>query len=211
MKRVQKNRIIKDTILILTNGKQTEKNYFNNLKSYFDSMFTIKVEFQNLQCDKLVEFAITRKVENYNQIWCVFDIDDSFAEGHLTVALHLAQKNNIKICYSNESFEVWLLYHLVDNVKETLSRNTYSKEINKVLEIINENLEYKKNNEDIIKRYIIPKALEATQKAKKKYQLKELEHQKEYYGNMNYKIWEWKSTTTVFRLIESLNLTEKSF
>ncbi len=211
MKRVQKNRIIKDTILILTNGKQTEKNYFNNLKSYFDSMFTIKVEFQNLQCDKLVEFAITRKDENYNQIWCVFDIDDSFAEGHLTVALRLAQKNNIKICYSNESFEVWLLYHLVDNVKETLSRNTYSNEINKVLESINENLEYKKNNEDIIKRYIIPKALEATQKAKKKHQLKELEHQKEYYGNMNYKIWEWKSTTTVFRLIECLNLTEKSF
>ena len=47
MKREQKQKILRDTILIITNGKQTEKNYFNNITNSFRSVYTIKVDFKN--------------------------------------------------------------------------------------------------------------------------------------------------------------------
>lgn len=101
MKRPQKLRKAKDTILIITNGRQTEKNYFENLTNSFTSMFSIKVEYKNMECDEMVEYASRIKKEEYNQIWCVFDIDESHSEGHLVPAIIFASKNNIKIAYSN--------------------------------------------------------------------------------------------------------------
>lgn len=94
MKRTQKQRKIRDTILIVTNGKRTEKLYFDNLTNSFSSMFKIKVEYKNEQPDELVEYAKSLDSNLYNQIWCVFDIDDSYKEGHLLYAL-AEQKNTI--------------------------------------------------------------------------------------------------------------------
>lgn len=208
MKRIPKQRKTRDTILILTNGKQTEKNFFNNITSYYRTMFAIEVKFLNEQCDDLVKHAIQVDREKYNQIWCVFDIDDSLEEGHLLIALQLAKKNDIQIAYSNEAFEVWLLYHLCDNVKTNLTRKTYIKEINNILQ--EQNCNYKKNDIDILKTIFIPNTLEATQKAKKHHQKLIAEHQKEFCGNTNYPIWKWKSDTTIYQLIEKLNLTPKN-
>ena len=208
MKRIQRKKKIKDTILILTNGKQTEKNYFNNLTSNFKSMFTIKVKFYGKQCDELVEYASKLNKDEYNQIWCVFDIDDTFKEGHLIGALKLAKQHNIKIAYSNEAFEVWLLYHIIENVKVNLTRKTYIREINNILKK-DEQCSYKKNDEELLKSKFIPNTLIATQRAKKYHQKLVAEHQKTYSGNTNYRIWEWQSDTTVYKLIEALNLSLK--
>ena len=59
MKRVHKQRKIRDTILILTNGRQTEKNYFDSITLHYKSIYSIKCEFKNYQCDALVEYAIS--------------------------------------------------------------------------------------------------------------------------------------------------------
>ena len=98
MKRTQKQRKIRDTILIVTNGKRTEKLYFDNLTNSFSSMFKIKVEYKNEQPDELVEYAKSLDSNLYNQIWCVFDIDDSYKEGHLLNALAKAKKTQYKYC-----------------------------------------------------------------------------------------------------------------
>jgi hypothetical protein len=209
MKRIQKLKKIRDTILIITNGKQTEKNYLNSITTHFKSMFTLKVEYKNYECDKLVEYAISKKTENFNQIWCLFDIDESYKDGHLLIALQNAKKHDIKIAYSNESFEVWLLLHLTDSVSPTLTRNKYIREINKTLQEKGINANYKKNDIELLKSLFIPNILEATQNAKKIYQKLEANHLKEYYGNTNYPIWDWKSSTTVFELIDTLKLTKR--
>lgn len=208
MKRTQKQRKIRDTILIVTNGKRTEKLYFDNLTNSFSSMFKIKVEYKNEQPDELVEYAKNLDSSLYNQIWCVFDIDDSYKEGHLLYALAEAKKHNINIAYSNEAFEVWLLCHLTKNIRPSLTRKTYNKEINNYLE--EKRLpKYQKNDLDLLKNQFIPKALQASEVAKKIYQRFEANHQKEFSGNKNYPIWDWISTTTVYQLIEALQLNPK--
>lgn len=208
MKRTQKQRKIRDTLLIITNGKRTEKLYFENITNSFKSMFKIKVDYKNEQPDKLVEYAKSLDLSLYNQVWCVFDIDDTYTEGHLINALADAKKHNINITYSNEAFEVWLLCHLSKSVNPSLTRKTYIKEINKVLE--DKRLsKYQKNDLDLLKSQFIPRALQASEVAKKIYQSFAARHQKENKGNKNYPIWDWKSTTTVYQLIEALQLIPK--
>lgn len=209
MKRALRQRKIRDTIIIITNGRRTEKLYFDNLTDSFNSMFKIKVEYKNEQPDKLVAYAKSLDLNLYNQIWCVFDIDDTYKEGHLIQAINDAKKFNINIAYSNEAFEVWLLCHLTNNVNPSLSRKSYIKEINKYL--VDRNLQkYQKNDLNLLKTQFIPKALHASEVAKRIYQNHEANHQKNYCGNKNYPIWDWKSTTTVYQLIESLQLTVKN-
>lgn len=208
MKRPQKQKQIRDTILLITNGKQTESNYFKNITSSFTSMFKIKVEYKNEQPDKLVDYAKILSLNLYNQIWCVFDIDDTYKEGHLEYAIKEANKHNINIAFSNESFEVWLLCHLTNNISTTLNRKSYIKKINEILSA-NKINNYQKNDEELLIKHFIPKALQATEIAKKHYQTMEANHQRQYKGNKNYPIWQWKSTTTVYQLIESLKLEPK--
>lgn len=210
MKRKQKQRKVRDTIYIFTNGKRTEKLYFNNITNSFCSMFKIKVEYKNEQPDKLVEYAKKLDSNLYNQIWCVFDIDDTYKEGHLLYALEDARKHNINIAYSNEAFEVWLLCHLTKNIKPSLTRKTYIKEINYYLQEKGVERKYQKNDLELLKNQFIPNALQASEVAKKIYQSSEANHQREYDGNKNYPIWKWKSTTTVYQLIEALQLTSKN-
>lgn len=209
MKRIPRPRKIRDTILIITNGKQTEKNYFNSITNNFKSMFTIKVEFKNKQCDELIQYALSLNSYEYNQIWCVFDIDDSLNEGHLLSALELSRNSNIKIAFSNESFEVWLLYHLSKTVNPSLTRKNYIKEINKQLQNNGITKNFQKNDIELLKNYFIPNILSAAENSKKVYQKLEAEHQKQFNANKNYPIWNWKSISTVYKLIECLQLRPK--
>ena len=177
----------------------------NSQNNFF--LFVIKVKFFNGQCDSMVEEAIQMDKDQFNQIWCVFDIDDSLQEGHLITATQKAKKHGINVAYSNEAFEVWLLYHMSDNVRPGLTRRTYGKEMNNLLESEGYNTIYKKNDVDLIKQVFIPRVLDASQRAKKIHQKLVAEHQKLNHGNTNYPIWDWKSTTTVYQLIDSLQLT----
>jgi hypothetical protein len=53
------------------------------------------------------------KDKKFNNVWCVFDRDpsrDKTAQ-RFNNALQLAAKENIKVAYSNECFEIWYLLH----------------------------------------------------------------------------------------------------
>lgn len=208
MRRTQKQRQVRNTILIITNGKETEQNYFNSIKACFDSIFTINVEFKNKQCDELVQYACSLEATAYNQIWCLFDIDDAQKEGHLSSAIEKAKRGNIKIAFSNEAFEVWLLYHFTKSVSPKLNRKTYILEINKQLQAQGYSATYEKNNKTLLASTFVPRALVATERAKTVYQRREADH-KTMYGNANYPVAEWKSISTVYQLIESLQLTQR--
>ena len=206
MKRPRIQRRAKDTILIVTNGKETEPNYFDNIKANYKTEYKIKIVHKICECDKLVQWAISNNQYEYNQIWCVFDIDESFVEGHLINALEMARENNINIAYSNESFELWLLYHLTPIVSQTLGRKDYIHKINTVLKPLG--LKYLKSDSKLVKQIFMPKVHIAVQNTKKICQKLEAEYQK-VYGNDKFPIWEWKSSTTVYKLIEVMKLEEK--
>lgn len=92
--RKNSSRSCKNEVLILTNGK-TEEIYFNSLKNIYSSIYKISIRFNNSDCKSLVELAIKNKNKLYNQIWVVFDVDDSIQEGNYVKACELAKKKRI--------------------------------------------------------------------------------------------------------------------
>ena len=109
MARKTKNISVRDEFLILTNGKQTEKNYFEAVRSNYKSIFKINVKFKNDDPVALVNHAIAMK-NAQNRVWCVFDKDD-FPVDSIEQAMRTAKMNGIGIAFSNMAFEVWLIDH----------------------------------------------------------------------------------------------------
>ncbi len=133
----------KDLILIVCEGEQTEPNYFENFK-----LTNVDIDRSGYNTDSLVNRAIELKKQAkkygkiYNQVWCVFD-RDSFKPQNFNNAIFLAEKNNIKVAYSNEAFELWYLLHF--HFYDTgISRKDYCKKLDKLL-----CHKYEKNSKDI--------------------------------------------------------------
>ena len=61
MPRSTKKIPVRDEFLILTNGKRSEKNYFEALRSEFKTIYKIKVKFMNDDPEALVVHAIAEK------------------------------------------------------------------------------------------------------------------------------------------------------
>ena len=61
MPRRSKQLAVRDEFLILTNGKQTEKNYFEAIRAHYKSIFKISVKFMNDDPVALVNHAIAEK------------------------------------------------------------------------------------------------------------------------------------------------------
>ena len=204
MARIQKKIKTRDTFYILTNGKETEKNYFELIKSK-KSIYDVKIEYHNDDPLNLVRIA-SRLVKQANQVWCVFDIDNTFEENSLISAIKLAEESNVNIAFSNMAFEVWLLSHY-KQVEKRMDNNQLIKEIDdlckKELKINNG---YDKSNKELLKTYFMPKISDAITNAKINYQKRVLQHKKEFDGNQKFRIWEWNSCTNVYMLIEALKL-----
>ncbi len=194
--------------LIITNGKETEVNYFKLLKNHYKSPYTIKIEFQNNDPLQLVDYAIQKNNQNsYNQIWVVFDVDKTHIDGKFEPAIAKASKNNIKFAFSNLAFEVWLISHFKiyskeSNIKELMQT------INEYLKSKNYKNEYKKGNKEILEKFFIKDYKTAISNAKQVFQTKLKEHNQQYGTNVQPKFYEWNSCTNVFDLIEALKLSK---
>jgi hypothetical protein len=124
---------INKTILIVCEG-QTEKLYFESFP-----VLGVKIKAINLMGQaklKLVESTVEiiedAKVQ-YNEVWCVFDMDvkrgaDEFAD--FDNAISKALQLGYKIAYSNDAFELWFYLHY--NLTESQHlRSFYYKELGK--------------------------------------------------------------------------------
>ena len=124
----------RDRILIVCEGEKTEPNYF---KSFPVNTEIVEIIIEGTGCNtvSLVKEAIQLKHKNsrnpYNQVWCVFD-RDSFTPKNFNSAFALAEKNNIRVAYSNEAFELWYLLHF-DYYNTAISRNRYIEKLNELL------------------------------------------------------------------------------
>ena len=189
---------------ILTNGRETEKNYFDLIKSK-KSIFDVKVEYQNSNPVQLVRYA-SKYLREANQVWCVFDIDNNFNDGTLIQAIKLAEETGVQIAYSNIAFEVWLLSHY-QKVESSYDNTRLIRQMDKLLrEDLRLNRGYDKSDKELLKKHFLPKLDDAVVNSKVIYQRKVKQHEQEYMGNKNYRIWEWNSSTNVFQLIEALKL-----
>lgn len=144
------------TCLILTEGEETEVNYFSNIrdninfryrKNEIQINFPIKVQGLARSTSVLVNEAIKKKnAENFGDVWVVFDKDDN---EDFDSAIKLAKDNNINVAWSNESFELWILLHF-QNLSASIGREHYKEKLNNHFR--NENLNgghYDKNIKNI--------------------------------------------------------------
>lgn len=121
-----KERFVKLTFLIATEGTQTEPNYFNAIKKELEksNRFNIEVSVQGKgKSTTALVGKVYRQIEfnnqEYDRVWVVFDRDEfpDFDE-----AIQQAAEHKINCAWSNESFELWLLLHFKD-VSERTNRD----------------------------------------------------------------------------------------
>jgi hypothetical protein len=144
--RPERIRKYKMFILIVCEDTKTEPAYFESFQKLFPKE-TVFLKTVGTGKDPLgvIEQTITEQqqlkadtLKDADQVWAVFDIDD--ANGNATkrakfqMALNKAQAENIRLAYSNEVFELWLLLHLSDisNVNPIPRQNIYEELQNQI-------------------------------------------------------------------------------
>lgn len=144
------------SFLIVCEGEKTETNYFKILS---EDKYAIDLKIIGAGCETLnvVKRAIeeVKKSKNkFDEVWAVFDRDDVSTE-RIIDARKLAAANEIKIAYSNESFELWLLLHF-EYIDSQISRTQYIPKLTSSLTKLNEGktLKYNKNELDLFKRFM---------------------------------------------------------
>lgn len=196
---------IRNKALILTNGQRSEKNYFELIKSKYDSPYEIHIKFLSGAPKYLIEQAI--KVENlYNKIFVVVDVDRFETNIRDSEKLLKDHKNTIFLILSNLSFEVWLINHYK---KFNASRSVPEliQDIDMFLKGRGSNLTYAKNDKKILEKYFIENLDVAAKNTKYCYQVL----------SRNYQILYKKKPTPIdlissslmYRLVEELKLSKK--
>jgi hypothetical protein len=90
---------------------RTEPDYFEGLKSWVrNPAVRVRVKPRGGSPQQLVEYTIDllrRERENFDEAWCVFDVDDF----DIAQAVADAQHGGVELAVSNPCFELWLLLH----------------------------------------------------------------------------------------------------
>ncbi len=117
-------------ILIVCEGKNTEKSYFEGFR--LSHVYVKPVVSGENTIDVVKRAEILKAGKDYEQVWCVFDKDD-FSEERFNEVIKMANRNRFKVAYSNQAFEYWIVLHLIDHQGESLHRNFYEEKINENL------------------------------------------------------------------------------
>ena len=131
-------------LLILCQGEVTEVEYFEHFEL---ATATIRAIGQAFDPEKLVQYALElreeakRNKEPYDQVWCVFDKDDT-RPGNFQAALDKAAANGIEAAYSNQAFEFWLLLHFDDHGGGGMGRKSCGQRLQKLITAANSKASY---------------------------------------------------------------------
>lgn len=125
----------KAKFLIICEGKNTEPSYFNQFKLSNAEIEPIGEGYNTLSLvNRAIKIVEQKKKEgkHYNQVWCVFDKDD-FSDFNFNEAIRKAEINKMKIAFSNQAFEYWIILHFQDHQGGQVHRNHYNEMINRYL------------------------------------------------------------------------------
>jgi hypothetical protein len=195
----------KKIIFIFAEGEKTEPIYFEYKKKKIETEIRrkgIKIEIKGTGRNtlSLVDFAINyinnEKIDlTLDDCWVVFDKDD-FNED-FNRAISKAQKNGLKVAYSNEAFELWFLLHF-SFMNSAINRSDYNNKLTKNYSKLTGDKKYKydktKNVLQLIE-IIKSKESDAIRNAKKLI--------KQYNGEASF--LKKNPSTTVHLLVEDLN------
>ena len=124
---------INKTILIICEG-QTEKLYFESFPVLGIKIKAIDLKGQSkLKLIESTKEIIETNDKEYNEVWCVFDMDikrgaDEFSD--FDNAINKALKLGYKVAYSNDAFELWFYLHYNYSEAQNL-RTFYYEELGK--------------------------------------------------------------------------------
>ncbi len=105
-------------LVIVCEGTETERIYFNRLRKRGSNLQIGTPKAKRTDPVSLVKFAKTQAAEfdidrkSGDQIWCVFDVDNNKQQA-ISDALKLAA-GEVRLAVSNPCFELWYLLHFVD-------------------------------------------------------------------------------------------------
>lgn len=138
----------KHSFLIVCEGQNTEKSYFDQFKIPTAEITTIGTGHNTVSLVEYTKkYAEQKKKQDvtFDEVWCVFDKDDfnSFDE-----AINLAIKYGFNAAYSNQAFEYWLLLHFNNHQGGAMPRTDYGKKIND--EIVKYNAYYDADGSKIV-------------------------------------------------------------
>jgi len=116
----KQHREVHPKIFIWSHTQKAEIEYFQDFKNYLrTSLLVAKKEIcwtpQEL-LGKVIQWK-ERNVfkEDGDQVWCIFDVDDFYkkeqSKKELLKLIENAKNNDVRIAYTNECFELWILLH----------------------------------------------------------------------------------------------------
>lgn len=118
--RQRQPRFRRRTILLYCEGRDTEPIYLRGLcqeQAIRDRFHVTIREGGGGAAHSIVREAKQerdrqkRRGENYEEVWCVLDVEDMTRAESLNEAVQLAEREKIRLFLSNPSFEVWLIAH----------------------------------------------------------------------------------------------------
>ena len=125
------SKLEKPLILIVCEGQNTEKSYFDQFRLTSAQLVTLGKGYNTIS---LVNEALRlSQLKTYEQVWCVFDKDD-FTANDFNTAITIAAANNFGVAYSNQAFEYWLILHFEDHQGGAMPRQDYSDKLNGYIE-----------------------------------------------------------------------------
>jgi len=133
-KRRVSGRSKKKIFLILSEGTETEPNYFEAFRQIAHANGTADITIKRLGAVGITVVTIAKKLKeqgNYgdDEVWCVFDRDlkkENNNQQNFNAAIRLAIENQLKLAISNDTFELWYLLHYEYYQSET-HRSDYEK------------------------------------------------------------------------------------
>lgn len=195
----------KAKFLIFCEGKNTEPSYFNQFKLSNAEIEPIGEGYNTISLvNRAIEIVEQKEMQGkkYNQIWCVFDKDD-FSDFDFNEAIRKAEANNMKVAFSNQAFEYWIILHFQDHQGGQIHRNYYDEIINRHLSSFN--LSYDGKDSKIITEEIF-ELLQSIPKNRKRSRQKNaiIRAKRIYEEKKNESPAKTESNTSVYKLIEQL-------
>lgn len=120
LQRKSKTRGERSRILIVTEGEETEPQYFRGLSRHLRAtgveVFGVHVVGEGRDPSRVVrkaakmsdDGALVGDRDGYDSVWCVFDVDE---HSRLASAIGAAKKMGFGVAVSNPCFEIWILWH----------------------------------------------------------------------------------------------------
>ena len=112
------HREVHPKIFIFSHTTKAEIEYFQDFKNQLRTPLLMPKKYICGSPQELIKKVVKWKKENIcekdnDQVWCIFDVDNFYKNSKtaLMKLINTAIKNNVKIAYANECFELWILLH----------------------------------------------------------------------------------------------------